>query len=102
MSTKDELRQVEEDLARLRAENRDIREQMRDMGVTDQIEKAAIISQADEQIELIADLELRRDWLLQRLAEERSDEAAHLLSGAPTSCRCRNACPYESSSPVCR
>ncbi|MDP4505992.1 hypothetical protein OHA25_12680 [Nonomuraea sp. NBC_00507] len=69
MSTKDELRQVEEDLARLRAENRDIREQMRDMGVTDQIEKAAIISQADEQIELIADLELRRDWLLQRLAE---------------------------------
>ncbi|MGP3959228.1 hypothetical protein ACTWPT_24795 [Nonomuraea sp. 3N208] len=69
MSTKDELRQIEEDLERLRAENRDIREQIRDMGVTDQIEKASMISQADEQVELIADLELRRDWLLQRLAE---------------------------------
>ncbi|RVX45268.1 hypothetical protein EDD27_8055 [Nonomuraea polychroma] len=69
MSTKDELRQVEEDLERLRAENREIREQIRDMGATDQMEKAAVISQADEQVELIAGLERRRDWLLQRLEE---------------------------------
>jgi predicted HAD superfamily hydrolase len=69
MSTKDELRQVEEDLERLRAENREIREQIRDMGATDQMEKAAVISQADEQVELIAGLERRRDWLIQRLKE---------------------------------
>jgi septal ring factor EnvC (AmiA/AmiB activator) len=70
MSTKDELRQVEADLARLRAEVKDIREQMRDMGVTDQVEKAAMISQADEQVELIAGLERRRDFLLARLEKE--------------------------------
>ncbi|MEW9553725.1 hypothetical protein [Nonomuraea sp. NPDC050783] len=72
MSTKDDLREVEETLARLRAENHDIREQIRDMGATDQTEKSAVISQADEQAELIADLERRRDALLARLLEEGS------------------------------
>ncbi|MCK2213491.1 hypothetical protein MF672_006745 [Actinomadura sp. ATCC 31491] len=72
MSTEDELRQVEADLARLRAENQEIREQIRDMGATDQIEKAAVISQADEQVELIADLERRRDTLRARLDGEGS------------------------------
>jgi septal ring factor EnvC (AmiA/AmiB activator) len=69
MSTKDELRQVEEDLARLRAENQDIRDQIRDMGATDQVEISAMISQADEQVELIAELERRRDSLRGRLEE---------------------------------
>ncbi|MEO3806207.1 hypothetical protein [Nonomuraea sp. B1E8] len=69
MSTKDELRQVEEDLARLRAENQDIRDQIRDMGATDQVEISAMISQADEQVELIAELERRRDNLRGRLEE---------------------------------
>lgn len=69
MSTKDELRQVEEDLARLRAENQDIRDQIRDMGATDQVEISAMISQADEQVELIAGLERRRDSLRRRLEE---------------------------------
>ncbi|TDD12213.1 hypothetical protein E1292_01850 [Nonomuraea deserti] len=69
MSTKDELRQVEEDLARLRAENQDIRDQIRDMGATDQVEISAMISQADEQVELIAELERRRDSLRRRLEE---------------------------------
>ncbi|MEO3792853.1 hypothetical protein ABGB14_21790 [Nonomuraea sp. B10E15] len=69
MSTKDELRQVEEDLARLRAENQDIRDQIRDMGATDQVEISAMISQADEQVELIAGLERRRDNLRRRLEE---------------------------------
>ncbi|MBB6545659.1 hypothetical protein [Nonomuraea rubra] len=70
MSTKDELRRVEEDLTRLRAENQDVRDQIRDMGATDQIEVSAMISQADEQVELIAELERRRDRLIQRLEEE--------------------------------
>ncbi|MEV1004415.1 hypothetical protein [Nonomuraea sp. NPDC050202] len=70
MSTKDELRRVEEDLTRLRAENQDVRDQIRDMGATDQIEVSAMISQADEQVELIAQLERRRDRLIQRLEEE--------------------------------
>ncbi|MFC5824935.1 hypothetical protein [Nonomuraea insulae] len=70
MSTKDELRQVEEDLARLRAENQEVRDQIRDMGATDQVEISAVISQADEQVELIADLERRRDSLIRKLEEE--------------------------------
>lgn len=70
MSTRDELQRVEEDLVRLRAENQEIRDQIRDMGATDQMEKAAVISQADEQVELIAQLERRRDALLARLEKE--------------------------------
>ncbi|MFG6198522.1 hypothetical protein [Nonomuraea sp. JJY05] len=70
MSTKDDLRQVEEDLVRLKAENQDLRNQVRDMGATDQVEISAMISQADEQEELIAQLEGRRDSLLKRLESE--------------------------------
>ncbi|MEQ4717480.1 hypothetical protein [Nonomuraea sp. B19D2] len=70
MTTKDELRQIEEDLARLKAENKDVRNQIRDFGATDQMEISAVISQADEQEELIAQLERRRDVLLQRLQQE--------------------------------
>ncbi|MFC4119100.1 hypothetical protein [Nonomuraea zeae] len=70
MSTKDELQQVEADLKRLRAENREIRDQVGEIGATDQVEISAMISQADEQEELIADLERRRDALRQRLEGE--------------------------------
>jgi hypothetical protein len=70
MSTKDELRQVEEDLARLKAENQEARNQVRDMGATDQIEISAHIAQADEQAELIAELERRRAGLQRRVEEE--------------------------------
>jgi hypothetical protein len=70
MSTKDELRQVEEDLARLRAENQEVRDQIRDMGATDQVEISMMITQADEQTGLITELESRRDALKQRLEEE--------------------------------
>jgi hypothetical protein len=67
MSEEDDLRQVEEDLARLRAETKDLRDQIRDMGATDQVEISAMISMADEQEELITELEGRRDELLRRL-----------------------------------
>ncbi|MFI9596961.1 hypothetical protein [Nonomuraea sp. NPDC052265] len=70
MTTKDELRQVEEDLARLKAENQDLRDQVGDIGATDQIETSAMIAQADEQSELIADLERRRADLERRVEEE--------------------------------
>ncbi|MEV0231062.1 hypothetical protein [Nonomuraea sp. NPDC050786] len=70
MTTKDELQQVEEDLVRLKAENKDVRNQIRDIGATDQVEISAMISQADEQEELIAQLERRRDALQQRLQQE--------------------------------
>ncbi|MBT2235013.1 hypothetical protein [Nonomuraea sp. NEAU-A123] len=66
MSVEDELRQVEEDLTRLRAQTKDLRDQIGDMGATDQVEVGAMISMADEQEELIADLERRRDDLLRR------------------------------------
>lgn len=70
MTTKDELRQVEEDLDRLRAENRELRAQIGEMGATDQVEIATMITQADEQLQLIAELENRRDGLLRRLEKE--------------------------------
>lgn len=70
MSAKDELRQVEEDLARLKAENQSVRDQVGDMGATDQVEISAMIAQADEQSELIAQLEQRRADLERRAEEE--------------------------------
>ncbi|NUP67516.1 MAG: hypothetical protein HOW71_35695 [Nonomuraea sp.] len=70
MSAKDELRQVEEDLARLKAENQSVRDQVGDMGATDQVEISAMIAQADEQSELIAQLEQRRADLQRRAEEE--------------------------------
>jgi hypothetical protein len=69
MSTEDELRRIEEDLARLRAENREVREQVGEIGATDPIEIGSMIAMADEQEQLIADLELRRDELRRRLAQ---------------------------------
>jgi hypothetical protein len=70
MSAKDELRQVEEDLARLKDENQSVRDQVGDMGATDQVEVSAMIAQADEQSELIAQLEQRRADLQSRVEEE--------------------------------
>ncbi|GAA3571583.1 hypothetical protein GCM10022419_060580 [Nonomuraea rosea] len=70
MSTKDELQQVEADLARLRAEIKDMRDQIGEVGATDQVEISSMISQADEQEELAAELERRRDVLRQRLEGE--------------------------------
>jgi septal ring factor EnvC (AmiA/AmiB activator) len=70
MSTKDELQQVEADLARLRAEIKDMRDQIGEVGATDQVEISSMISQADEQEELAAELERRRDALRQRLESE--------------------------------
>ncbi|MEU6714955.1 hypothetical protein ABZ897_26120 [Nonomuraea sp. NPDC046802] len=67
MGNKDELRQVEEDLVRLRAQNQEMRRQVREVGATDQVEVSAMISQADELMELIAELERRRDTLRERV-----------------------------------
>ncbi|WP_113699299.1 hypothetical protein [Nonomuraea lactucae] len=69
MSTDEELRQIEEDLARLRAQNKEVREQIGEIGATDPIEIGAMIAMADEQDQLIAELELRRDELRRRLAQ---------------------------------
>ncbi|MEV0148656.1 MULTISPECIES: hypothetical protein [unclassified Nonomuraea] len=69
MSTDEELRQVEEDLARLRAENKDIRRQIGELGATDPIEIGTMIAMADDQEQLITDLERRRDELRRRLGQ---------------------------------
>ncbi|MEV4105047.1 hypothetical protein AB0J42_32805 [Nonomuraea sp. NPDC049649] len=66
MSIQEELRRLDEEIARLKQENREQREQIRDMGATDQTEIAALITQADEQAGLIAELEERRESLLRR------------------------------------
>ncbi|GAA2400620.1 hypothetical protein [Nonomuraea africana] len=68
MSTQDELRRLEEDLARLKASNADLRSQISDMGATDVVEKSAMLGMADEQDGLIAELESRRDELRSRLS----------------------------------
>ncbi|MFD1939247.1 MULTISPECIES: hypothetical protein [Nonomuraea] len=67
MSTQEELRQLEEDLAKLKSANAELRSQISDMGATDAVERAAMLSMADEQDALIAELETRRDSLRDRL-----------------------------------
>ncbi|GAA0946847.1 hypothetical protein [Nonomuraea longicatena] len=69
MTTKKELRQVEEDLVRLKESTRDLRTQINEMGATDLVERSQMLSMADEQDELVADLERRRDELRRRLGE---------------------------------
>jgi hypothetical protein len=70
MSTEDDLRRLDEDLAKLKQDNQDLRDQIRDIGATDQLEIAAMIAQADEQAGLIAELEARRETLRLRLEQE--------------------------------
>ncbi len=70
MSTEDDLRRLDEDLAKLKQDNQDLRDQIRDIGATDQLEIAAMIAQADEQAGLIAELEARRETLRLRLEPE--------------------------------
>ncbi|SEH01642.1 hypothetical protein SAMN05444920_12190 [Nonomuraea solani] len=75
MSIKDELQDVEADLTRLRAEERETRQQIGEMGATDQVEISAMISQADETVQLIAGLERHRDRLLEQLEGEKGKGA---------------------------
>ncbi|MEV0384339.1 hypothetical protein [Nonomuraea sp. NPDC050643] len=70
MSTKDELQDVDKDLERLRTQEREMRQQVGEIGATDQIEVGTMIGQADELAELIAGLERRRDHLRERLEQE--------------------------------
>ncbi|MFI6325634.1 hypothetical protein ACIBG8_49535 [Nonomuraea sp. NPDC050556] len=67
MSIQDELRQVDEDLAKLRASTAELREQVGDMGPTDAAERSAMLQLADDNDELIAELEARREGLRKRL-----------------------------------
>ncbi|WP_336210864.1 hypothetical protein [Nonomuraea sp. LPB2021202275-12-8] len=67
MSTEDDLRELDQEIAKLKQDNQDMRSQIRDMGATDQFEISAMIAQADEQEGLIAELEQRRETLRQRL-----------------------------------
>ncbi|MEU4829490.1 hypothetical protein [Streptosporangium sp. NPDC023615] len=70
MSLQEELRQVEEDLERMRTEVAEMRRQVGDVGPTDPTERSMMINQADEQENLIASLDARREDLLKRLNEE--------------------------------
>ncbi|WP_084964437.1 hypothetical protein [Thermoactinospora rubra] len=67
MSIQDELRQVDEDLAKLRASAADLREQISDMGPGDAVDRASMMTMAEEQERLIADLQARREQLQRRL-----------------------------------
>ncbi|WP_156325382.1 hypothetical protein [Nonomuraea sp. SBT364] len=69
MSTEDELRRLDAELAKLKRDNQDQRDQIREMGATDQFEISAQIAQADEQAEIIAELEQRRETLRRRLEQ---------------------------------
>jgi hypothetical protein len=69
MSTEEDLRSLDEELAKLKRDNQDQRDQIRDMGATDQTEISAMITQADEQADVIAALEQRREALRQRLTQ---------------------------------
>jgi len=65
----EELRLVEEDLARLRKTAVDLRRRIgdRDEEPTDAAERSALIEAAEEQEALIDQLEVRREQLLRRL-----------------------------------
>ncbi|MFI6295858.1 hypothetical protein ACIBEJ_29965 [Nonomuraea sp. NPDC050790] len=70
MTIKGELQQVDEDLARLRQTALELREQIGDMGATDQVERSQLLEMADGQDRLITELEGRREDLLRRLQQE--------------------------------
>ncbi|MBG0831765.1 hypothetical protein HS041_29035 [Planomonospora sp. ID67723] len=70
MSKRDELRQVDADLERLRAEVAALRDQVGEIGATDAVERAQMINMADEQQSLITELEARREALANALGEE--------------------------------
>jgi len=76
MSLQEELRQVEEDLGRLRAEVTDMRRQVGEVGPTDPAERSMMINQADEQEILVGELEARRQDLLKRLGGEGGHDRA--------------------------
>ncbi|MEU4535217.1 hypothetical protein AB0G15_10155 [Streptosporangium sp. NPDC023825] len=76
MSLQEELRQVEEDLERLRAEVADMRRQVGEVGPTDPAERSMMINQADEQEILVGELEARREDLLKRLGGESERDRA--------------------------
>ena len=59
MSIDEEVRRLDEEIARLKQQNQEQREQIRDMGATDQTEIAALITQIEEQEAVIAELEER-------------------------------------------
>jgi hypothetical protein len=70
MSTQEELQEIDEDLARLRAEASELRGQVGDIGPTDAVERSTLINMADEREARAAELEARREELLKRLGEE--------------------------------
>jgi hypothetical protein len=70
MSTQEELQEIDEDLARLRAETAELRGQVGDIGPTDAVERSTLINMADEREARAAELEARREELLKRLDEE--------------------------------
>ncbi|MFI6454192.1 hypothetical protein [Streptosporangium amethystogenes] len=70
MSLQEELRQVEEDLERLRNEVTEMRRQVGELGPTDPVERSMMINQADEQEILVSELDARREDLLKRLGKE--------------------------------
>jgi hypothetical protein len=70
MSTQEELHEIDEDLARLRAEASELRGQVGDIGPTDAVERSTLINMADEREARAAELEARREELLKRLGEE--------------------------------
>jgi predicted nucleic acid-binding Zn-ribbon protein len=66
MSIDEEVRRLDEEIARLKQQNQEQREQIRDMGATDQTEIAALITQIEEQEAVIAELEERRASLVRQ------------------------------------
>ncbi|MBB5083263.1 hypothetical protein [Nonomuraea endophytica] len=72
MTIKDELQQVDDDLAKLRQTALELREQIGDMGATDQVERSQLLEMADGQDRLIVELQGRRDDLARRLQQETS------------------------------
>jgi hypothetical protein len=65
--TRAELERVEAQIAEIRREVRDLRDGLSDAGAMDPEDRSAVLSQAEEQEAVAAELERRRDTLRERL-----------------------------------
>ena len=64
-----ELSRIDTELADMRAQVRELRSQLADAGPVDAADRASVITQAEELEALAAQLERRRETLVERLGE---------------------------------
>ncbi|MEV0583974.1 hypothetical protein [Nonomuraea sp. NPDC050310] len=67
MSIKDQLREIDSDLASLKATRDELREQVGDPDAGDYMDRSLLLQQLDEQERRIGEMQARREELAKRL-----------------------------------